>query len=352
MAEQRPGGEPTEQPTAKKLADARKKGQVAKSRDLSAGFVFWAGLAVLLITLPTMSARLVALLRGCFTAAAHPSFAVLQARLDWGLSGALRSLLPLLGGVAGAAVLAGMAQTRGLFTFHPLKPKLEGLNPLKGVGRVLGKDALFRLLKTAALFATAFVLAYLTLRQYLPLLLRTLGSKPQGWAAVCLEVTQTLAIRLGFCFVAMGVADYAFQVHRRKKRLMMTRYEVERETKETEGDPQHKARRQEIHQEIANSAMLEAVEDADFVVCNPTRLAVAMRYCKAKHDAPVVVAKGQHLLAQKIKQRARRAGVPVLRDVSLARALWELQVDQEIPPALYEAVAAVLRVVAETEKEP
>jgi flagellar biosynthetic protein FlhB len=150
----------------------------------------------------------------------------------------------------------------------------------------------------------------------------------------------------------MGVADYAFQVHRRKKRLMMTRYEVERETKETEGDPQHKARRQEIHQEIANSAMLEAVEDADFVVCNPTRLAVAMRYCKAKHDAPVVVAKGQHLLAQKIKQRARRAGVPVLRDVSLARALWELQVDQEIPPALYEAVAAVLRVVAETEKEP
>jgi flagellar biosynthetic protein FlhB len=350
MAEQKPGGEPTEQPTPKRLADARRKGQVARSQDLSGCLVFWSGLGVLLITTESLAGRLMTMVRQCCSATARPSREVVMGQLGASLTGTLTMLAPLLGAVALGAVVAGAAQTQGLFTPQPLKPKLSNLNPLKGMGRLFGKESLFRLLKTLMLFLAAFLIAFLTLRQHLPDVMRTLGSAPSGFGVVTLSVAKTLAIRIGLCFVAVAAADYAFQYHRHRKQLMMTRYEVEKETKESEGDPQHKARRKELHQEISNQAMLHAVEEADFVVCNPTRLAVAMRYSAEKDEAPIVVAKGQMLMAKRIKERARRAGVPIFHDVSLARALYELEVEEEIPEQLYDAVAGVLRVLMQSEE--
>ena len=347
MAEPRPGGEPTEKPTPKRLQDARKKGQVAKSRDLSGALVFWAGFTVILMMAPAASGRLLRLLRLCFGASAHPSNAVAWSHLELALTWSLSLLAPLLGAVVLGAVVAGFVQTRGLFTFEPLKPKLSHLNVLSGLKRLFGKDSLFTLMKTLVFFGVAATVAYFTLRQQLPTLMRTLGAHPRSVAQAIFEVRETLGFRMGPRFVLAGVGDYAFNWHRQRKKLMMTKYEVKKESKESEGDPEHKARRQELHGEILEEAMMANVETADFVVCNPTRLALAVKYRSEAGQAPKVVAKGRNLLANKIKEVARRAGVPVFRDVSLAKALWELELDQEIPEELYEAVAAILRTVYE-----
>jgi len=349
MAESRPGGEPTEQPTPKRLRDARKKGQIARSKDFSGAFVFWGGFVVIVMMIPTAVERIMALFRVCFGSSREPAITSIRAYLDLSLRTTLFLLAPILGAVFVGAIVAGLVQSRGLFTFDPLKPKLSHLNALKGLTRLVGKQSLFTMGKTLLFFSAAAFLAYFTIEQKLPLLMRTLGSHPRGLATVIFEVFQTLCVRMGLLFVLAGVADYAFNWHSQRKKLMMTKYEVKKESKESEGDPQNKARRQEVHQEILEEAMMQNVEEADFVVCNPTKLALAVRYRRGKDNAPQVVARGQNILAKKIKEIAARAGVPVFRDVSLARALWELELNQEIPEELYEAVAIILKTIGEEE---
>jgi flagellar biosynthesis protein FlhB len=145
--------------------------------------------------------------------------------------------------------------------------------------------------------------------------------------------------------VAIGFGDFLWQRHRFMKDMRMTREEVKREYKEQEGDPHHKQERMRLHKELLQQRMLNAVRKADFVVVNPDHIAVAIRYDKDSQEAPVVVAKGERILAQKIKEIARESGVPIFRDVSLARALRDVEEGDEIPEALYEAVAEILRVV-------
>jgi flagellar biosynthesis protein FlhB len=145
--------------------------------------------------------------------------------------------------------------------------------------------------------------------------------------------------------LALGVADYLFVWRRHARGLRMTREEVRRESKESEGDPSHRAERKRLHREILEQRMVEEVRKADFVVVNPDHIAVALRYDRDGDGAPIVVASGERLVADRIRQVARQAGVPIFRDVTLARSLHELPEGAEIPVALYEAVAEVLRVV-------
>jgi flagellar biosynthesis protein FlhB len=152
----------------------------------------------------------------------------------------------------------------------------------------------------------------------------------------------------------VGILDYLWQWHQYRKRMKMSREEVKREYKESEGDPQHKAERHRLHKQILEQRMVDAVRKADFVVVNPDHIAVAVRYDKEAQQAPLVVAKGERLLAERIKEAAREAGVPIFRDVNLARALRDVEEGDEIPEALYEAVAEILRVVygPETPAQP
>ena len=144
---------------------------------------------------------------------------------------------------------------------------------------------------------------------------------------------------------AIGFGDFMWQRHRHMKELKMTREEVKREHKEQEGDPQHKHERMRLHRELLQQRMINAVKKADFVVVNPDHIAVAIKYDRDSQEAPTVVAKGERILAEKIKEVAREAGVPIFRNVSLARALRDVEEGDEIPEALYEAVAEILRVV-------
>ncbi|HVU51703.1 MAG TPA: EscU/YscU/HrcU family type III secretion system export apparatus switch protein, partial [Polyangia bacterium] len=238
----------------------------------------------------------------------------------------------------------GLAQTRGL-VLAPVRLDL---------GRVGSADAWRRLFDGRAALAVGQGLlkvalvgavAALALRPLVGAVVGLTGA-PAGRLLEALgALAGRLALRLAAAGVALGAAD-AFLVARRHRRgLRMTREEVKREHRESEGDPAHRGERQRLHREVLEQRMVEEVRKADFVVVNPEHIAVALRYDADGDAAPVVVAKGERLVAERIKQIAREAGVPIFRDVGLARALAELAEGGEIPAELYEAVAEILRVV-------
>jgi flagellar biosynthesis protein FlhB len=150
-------------------------------------------------------------------------------------------------------------------------------------------------------------------------------------------------LKIGLAFLILGGADFFLQRFLHRQDLKMTKHEVKEEYKETEGNPLIKAQRRSLHREILSQSMAAAVRDADVVLANPTHVAVALKYERGKQDAPIITAKGADLMAAQIRQIAAESGIPVRRDIPLARALFELEVEQEIPEELYEAVAVVLQ---------
>jgi flagellar biosynthesis protein FlhB len=188
-------------------------------------------------------------------------------------------------------------------------------------------------------------LTWVTVRPLLAGLAGLAGASPARILVTIGALAERLALRVALVALAIGVGDYLLARHRHLRGLRMTRDEVKRETKESEGDPSHRAERQRLHRELSEQRMVAEVRKADVVVVNPDHIAVALRYDRDGDGAPVVVARGERLLAERIKAAAREAGVPIFRDVTLARSLRDLAEGQEIPAALYEAVAEILRVV-------
>jgi flagellar biosynthesis protein FlhB len=188
-------------------------------------------------------------------------------------------------------------------------------------------------------------LAWLTVRPVLGGLTGLVGAPIPRLATALGVISAQLAERVALVALALGLADYLLVRRRHLGRLRMTKEEVRREHKESEGDPSHRAERQRLHRELLEQRMVAEVRKADFVVVNPDHIAVALRYDREGEAAPVIVACGERLLAEQIKQVAREAGVPIFRDVTLARSLRDLPEGTEIPAALYEAVAEILRVV-------
>jgi flagellar biosynthesis protein FlhB len=204
------------------------------------------------------------------------------------------------------------------------------------------------LLKVALVAVLAFAGLGEPLRQ-----LPALVGAPPGTVLAALGVwTRALGLRVAFALLALALLDALLVTRRHRRALMMTRDEVKRDFKETEGDPQHKAERQRLHRQLAEQRMLDDVRKAAFVVVNPEHIAVAVRYDRDADEAPIVLAKGERLLAEQIKQAAREAGVPIYRDVGLARALNGVAEGDEIPEGLYQAVAEVLRALQEVEVAP
>lgn len=347
MGRDRPGGEPTEPPTPKRLQDARRKGQVARSRDLTGLAVFAAAAATLLAAGPLWLRPLVHLVRESLAHGSAWPESAMPAMLSRGLDVLLLTAGPPLAAGLGAAVLVGIAQVRPLWTWHPLKPDLSRLNPLKGLGQMVSLRRLVDLARSLVALVALLVVLGLTLWEASADLIRLAGADAGAAAQVVVYWATRLVLRGGLVLLVVGAVDYALQRYRHLQELRMTKEEVKRELKESEGDPQHKAERKRLHQEIVEHDMVEQVTQADLVVVNPTHLAVALRYDGRKDDAPRVVAKGSRLLAARIKEVARQARVPIFHDVALAHSLDELALGDEIPDPLYDAVADLLRVVAE-----
>lgn len=345
----RSGAEPTEQPTARRLLQARQRGQVAHSRELSSAIALLAVIAVVSWGGPAAMARLLGLFRFTFALSLkHPSLPAAVARATDVATGV--ALLPLLAAL-GFTVLAGALQTRGLWAWQAVAPDSARLSPLAGLGRLFSPRTVAEvgkgLLKLAAVAALVFASLGAPLRQ-LPALV---GAAPVTVLAALGAWARALGLRVAFALLALALLDAVLVTGRHRRSLRMTREEVKREHKETEGDPQHKAERQRLHRQLAQQRMLDDVRRAAFVVVNPEHIAVAVRYDRDADEAPVIVAKGERLLAEQIKQAAREAGVPIYRDVGLARALNGVAEGDEIPEALYQAVAEVLRALQEVEQQ-
>lgn len=342
-------GERTEEPTPRRLQEARRRGDVALSRDLQGALVLGAATLALTLAAPAGVGRMIVYLRRALREATDPSRGAQAALWTAVETAAALTLLPLVL-ITVMGVAAGLFQTGGLITMDPLR-----LDPGRMVprwGRVFGTEALAEVGKGIVKLAVAAIVAVWTLMPLVRSVAALAGAGAGRTLAVLGVIAGELAFRLALAAGVVGVGDWLWQRARYRRRLRMTREEVKREVKESEGEPQHRAERQRLHRELTEQRMLEDVRKADFVVVNPDHIAVAVRYERDGTRAPTIVAKGERLLAEKIKEVARQAGVPILREVTLARALNGLDEGQEIPESLYEAVAEILRVVYRMSQEP
>jgi flagellar biosynthesis protein FlhB len=302
-----------------------------------------AAIAALILGGPQTTARLLAYWRASLAAA--PAAGSPAGALADGLGAMARALAAPLGAAAGLALAVGLLQTRGLVALGAIKPDLSRLSPGAGLKRAFGGQAALAVGKGLSKVVLVAVLAWLTVRPVLGGLTGLAGAAPGRFLGALGTLAARLAGRVALVALGLGMADYLFALRRHRRGLRMTREEVKRESKESEGDPSHRAERQRLHRELGEQRMVAEVRKADFVVVNPDHIAVALRYDREGNAAPVVIARGERLVAERIKEVARQAGVPIFRDVTLARSLRDLPEGEEIPAALYEAVAEVLRMV-------
>ncbi|MBI1352763.1 MAG: flagellar type III secretion system protein FlhB [Acidobacteria bacterium] len=339
-------GQKTEQPTPKKLQDARKKGQVPKSQDLTNAFLFMTAAG----TLGMIGASLVERLEGLilsfldertFQGDAPPS--ELLSRAGEAFWTVILAPLPVLAGMAAVSLLIGFVQVRGLFAPEAIKPDIKKLNPLDGFKNIFAKPKTYiELGKNLLKFAVVLGIVYANVKSILPELLLTPRARPEQVLPLVGDLLSDLLLQIGTFFLALGAADFILQQKLHLKELMMTKDEVKREFKSDEGDPLIKGQRQQLHHDLLSEGSIAETAKADVVVVNPTHLAVALRYVEATMSAPRVTAKGQDERAKEILKLARRHDVPILRNIPLARGLIKIEIGHEVPEELYAAVAEVL----------
>lgn len=343
MADER--GEKTEPPSARRLEEARERGQVARSPEAgvalsvlaAAAFFAWGGTGWLRSVTSLLPEALDEFTAGPWSLPEAEEFIAHM------LSRFLALTVPLVLVVASAVVGANVLQVGFMYAPKRLEPSWERLNPLKGLRNLLGAAALGELAKTPVKLLVMGWVAYATIRPQLHELLRMVGRDPLAGMSTTGSLGLTLLWRLGAAHVVLAALDYLYQRWSVARALRMTRQEVRDEMKQAEGDPGIRARFRSQHRRYAMRRMMKDVATADVVVTNPTHLAVALRYDAGSMHAPRVVAKGARLVAQRIRELARAAGVPVLEHRPLAQALYKaVPVGGEIPAALYRAVAEVL----------
>ena len=336
----------TEKPTEKRLRDARKKGEVFKSADLTYAFLFLAAAAVLALGGAVFIEQWKAFAIDCF------SFRTIAAPLDNGpllhrtgayLMKFFALLMPLLGVLVLIALATNFLQVRALFATEVLAFKFERLNPAVGFRKMFFEARTYiEFAKTLVKLIVILWLAYLVLLGMFPAIMLS-GRLGLGQVGVLgSHAVFILLFSVGGAFLLLGGADYFLQRKLYMKKMMMTKDEVRREHKQEEGDPQIRARRRQIHREILTQNVVERVPQATVLVVNPTHLAVALRFDEKNMEAPEVTAKGQEQLAEKMIRLAKDHGIPVVRNVPLAHSLYRLEVDTQIPEELYDAVAQIL----------
>lgn len=346
MAEDNDQSNKTEEATPRKLDEARRKGDVAKTQDLPAFLSLAAVCGVLVASGPLATGLTEALVP--FVAAPHE----LIGALETGAGGeifrqALLAVLPIMGLVGLAAMVAGVmgnvVQTGFLFASEKLKPQWERVNPQKGFERIFGPDGLVHFVKTLIkVILTGFV-AWQVLAPRVHELAQAAAMSPLTMGLLARELLIALAISvLSFTAVAAAL-DWLWQRWRFAQKMKMSREELKEDFKQTEGDPHVKARLRQIRMEKARQRMMANVPKATVVITNPTHFAVALRYAPEESGAPICVAKGVDAVALRIREVAGDHDVPIVENPPLARALYAtVDVDEVIPREHFEAVAKVI----------
>lgn len=355
FAKDGPGGEKTEPATAKKLSDARKEGQVAKSKEVASSLTLMALFVVLQIWLSGMGTRFMGLFETIYGAipdtiinyggdvpAISITLIVRQAMVD-----IMILIAPFLISAFVISVVADVVQVKWKPTAKPLKPKFSKLNPVNGVKRLFSLNSLMELVKSIVKVGVMITIAYTYLRKHFTDLFILYDLTL--WAAIALvgSLVIGLGIRIAAFYLLVAAADYAFQKWKFGEDMKMTKQEVKDEYKNQEGDPQIKSKQRQRMQEASRRRMMQSLPQADVVITNPTHYAVAIKYDPdGELDAPYVVAKGADHLAQRIKDVAKENRIEIVENKPLARMLYaNVEIGQAVPPELYQAVAEVLAFV-------
>lgn len=334
----------TEQPTAKKLRDARRKGQVAYSKDFTQTILILALFGYFIGNGPSMMERMgdLILLPGRLVDLPFAmAFDVVMRETGVIVAGLMAPVL-ILALVAG--VFGDMMQVGVNFAFEAVKPSAKKLNVASNAKNMVSKKNLVEFLKSLVKVAFLSVLVYLVVRGSLNDLMRVPPAGVPGVLDALGSLVGEIMAYTAVAYIVVAAFDFAFQRHSHTKQLMMSKDEVKREYKESEGDPHIKGKRKQLHQELMAGGMVQQSRKASVVVTNPTHIAVALKYDREETPLPLVLAKAEGVLAKRIMEVAAEEGIPVMRNVPLARALFETaEIDQYIPSDLIEPVAEVLR---------
>jgi len=340
--------EKTELPTPRRLREAKEKGQVPRSRLLSGAASTLAALLALAATSAGAAADLARWTRGLLSAGAPRPVAPVALE---GVFALARLAGPPLAAAFLAAAAVGIASAGIGFRLALVAPRLERLDPVAGLRRMFGWRPWAEVLKSIAVGALVAWVLWDGAAAAAPAAFRAVQGGGGAALAQVLAALFPVLERAAAVALVLGIADYALARRRHTKELMMSREDIRQEHKQSEGDPRHKAQRRAAHRQLGQRGPARGVRAATAVVVNPTHIAVALRYAPGECDAPYLVAKAREADALALRGQAERLGIPVVRDVPLARTLVHYDVGEEVPEELYRAVAAVLSAALDLSSE-
>lgn len=357
FAKDGPGGEKTEPATAKKLREAREDGKVAKSKELTAAFDLIVLFLVLKIFVSTVGTGFLEVFYYVYRLI--PDFIDMNA-MDISSQAVMSFFTPVnieILKIAGPFFLFGFAvtvlvnilQVGWKVSAKPMQPKLDRFNPINGFKRIFSKDSVFELFKSILKIALIIYIAYTSVKDEANDIFLLYDIPLNQAIALCGDVIINAGLKISLVYLVVGIADFIYQKFRFNEEMKMTKQEVKEEYKNTEGNPEVKGKQRQRMREASRRRMMQDVPKADVVITNPTHLAVAIKYEPEVHRAPVVLAKGEDYLAQKIRETAKENNIEIVENKPLARMLYaNVEIGSEIPPELYQAVAEILAMVYNT----
>ncbi|MFH1428533.1 MAG: flagellar biosynthesis protein FlhB [Candidatus Margulisiibacteriota bacterium] len=348
-------GDKTEEPTPHKLREARKKGQVVKSKEVTTAFLYITSYVVLKNLAPALWENIVNLSHYVFNQL--PNITVLRGQimqqiLVQALFTFVLSVAPIFLVVFWVAVVVEFLQTGGLFSSEALTPKLDKLNPIEGFKKMFSLKGFVTLFINLVKIGIVAWITFNVIKDRYPIIITTVNNNLWLTMGFVGDTVFTIAMRIGVFYVVVAAFDYFYQRFEFMKNMKMTKQEIKEEYKRLEGDPQIKRRMRQMQREMSQSRMMGNVPKSDVVVTNPTQIAVAIQYDTNSMSAPIVLAKGQRINAKRIRKIAEDNFIPIVENRSLARALFKLvDAGQSIPYDLYKAVAEVLAFVYNLKKK-
>lgn len=345
--------EKTEEATPKRLRDARKKGQVARSRDMNTIVILIFAFGIIVFMRGYIGEHLRSAMLANFEAVARGEITretlFLLGRQTFFTY--LKIILPFATAMVFIALAVGFFQIGPVFSGEPMKPQMKRLNAIQNLKNMFKITTLVELLKNIAKLSLIFYLAYMVISDSVREVVLSVTATPDQSSRLAGHLLVSFLLRVFVVFIIIAIIDVFVQRWHYRKQLRMTKEEVKREYKQDEGDPLIKSARRQLHQELAMSDVRQSVSSADAVITNPTEVAVAVKYDDKEMIAPQVVAKGQRLFADTIREIAEEVGVPIVQNPPLAWTLVELDIGDEIPEELYAAVAEILVYVYRLRKD-
>lgn len=338
----------TEAPTPKKLEDARKRGQIVKSQDLNAAISLGVVAVLLMVFLTLLYRQSLSLFRNAFELRLHPDLvgpAVGTLLKSYLAEGALMAM-PIALTMMAVGLATGLFQSKLLITATPLKADFKRLNPVQGLKNMFSQKTFVGLIKNLVKLALVGWVMWSTLTGQLKTILRASAMETGKLFALFQSLLGKLLVNVAILMLILGLADYIYQRYDFRKSMRMTKQETKEENKSMEGDPLFKSFRRQKQKQLAQQRMMQQVPEATVIITNPTHVAIAIRYDETRDKAPVVIAKGLDLVAEKIKDIARSHDIPLIENKPLARQMYkQLDIGQEVPAVLYQAMAEILALV-------